>query len=284
MPINRTNLTDRQANDFATIDDINDIYHAVNNLKLNAVDTSDGKFASADLELKVGADTSGDRGIKFWLDATTWLRFFWDQANSIFKFSNQSGVLQKVTFANGTAATHGITKGQLDSAISALQLEVTGAIKFYAGSSAPAGYLFCNGVPVSRTTYSILFSIIGTGFGSGDGTTTFNLPDLRGRVPLGLDNMGGLSATRISSASVGGANAATLGGSGGAETHTLITAEMPSHTHTSPVSAIANSATPNSGSVATSVSAVASVTSSSGSGNAHSNTQPWLALNYIIKT
>jgi microcystin-dependent protein len=61
-----------------------------------------------------------------------------------------------------------------------------GTLKAYAGGSAPAGYLMCDGSAVSRSTYSVLWNTIGTAYGSGDGSTTFNLPDLRGRVPVGV--------------------------------------------------------------------------------------------------
>ena len=70
MPIDRTTLTDRQADDFATIDDINRVYHAVNNLKINSVDITDGKFSATDIEIDTDASLPGDRGAKFWLSAT----------------------------------------------------------------------------------------------------------------------------------------------------------------------------------------------------------------------
>lgn len=78
----------------------------------------------------------------------------------------------------------------------------SGTVLPYGGSSAPSGYLLCYGQAVSRTTYSDLFAAIGTSFGTGDGSTTFNLPDLRGRVPIGKANMGGTSASRIEVTSV----------------------------------------------------------------------------------
>lgn len=62
-----------------------------------------------------------------------------------------------------------------------------GAVCQYGGSTAPSGYLMCNGQAVSRTTYADLFKAIGTSFGSGDGVTTFNVPNFNGRVPVGLD-------------------------------------------------------------------------------------------------
>lgn len=66
----------------------------------------------------------------------------------------------------------------------------TGIVLAFAGSSAPSGFLVCDGSAVSRTSYSELFSVIGTAHGSGDGSTTFNLPDYRGRFLRGCDNMG----------------------------------------------------------------------------------------------
>lgn len=65
--------------------------------------------------------------------------------------------------------------------------EPIGAILPFGGGTAPSGFLLCNGVAVSRTTYSALFAVIGTSFGAGDGSTTFNVPDLRGKTPFGAD-------------------------------------------------------------------------------------------------
>lgn len=87
----------------------------------------------------------------------------------------------------------------------------------YFGSTAPEGYLLCDGSAVSRTTYATLYSIIGSAYGSGDGSTTFNLPDLRGRVSVGRN----ASNTKFD----------VLGEKGGEETHILTTAELPSHNH-----------------------------------------------------
>lgn len=61
----------------------------------------------------------------------------------------------------------------------------SGVVQGYAGTAAPSGWLMCDGTPVSRTTFSALFAAIGTAYGAGDGSTTFNLPDMRGRVPVG---------------------------------------------------------------------------------------------------
>jgi microcystin-dependent protein len=72
-----------------------------------------------------------------------------------------------------------------------------GVVVAFAGSAAPNGWLICDGSAVSRTTYAALFAAIATAYGSGDGSTTFNLPDLRGRVAVGKDDMGGSAANRL---------------------------------------------------------------------------------------
>lgn len=151
----------------------------------------------------------------------------------------------------------------------------TGVVLPFAGSAAPTGWLLCDGSAVSRTTYAALFTAIGTTYGSGNGSTTFNLPDLGGRVPAGKE----ATATRLTTAG-SGVDGATLGATGGAQTHTLTTAQMPAHTHS-------GGATVLFGGTAGSTSYVgngSATTGSAGSGGAHNNTQPTIVLNYIIKT
>lgn len=106
-----------------------------------------------------------------------------------------------------------------------------GEIKMWGSGAPPAAYLFCNGAAVSRTTYATLFGVISTFFGAGDGSTTFNVPDLRGRAPFGQDDMGASAASRITNAG-SGIVGTTLSASGGAETVTLDTTMIPSHSHT----------------------------------------------------
>jgi microcystin-dependent protein len=95
---------------------------------------------------------------------------------------------------------------------------VPGEVKMYAGGTIPTGYLLCNGSAVSRTTYANLFAAIGTTWGAGDGSTTFNVPDARSRSPLCVGQGSGLSSR-------------TLGTTGGEENHALAAAENGVHSH-----------------------------------------------------
>ena len=94
----------------------------------------------------------------------------------------------------------------------------TGSVMPFAGREAPEGFLVCDGSPQSRNTYSALFDVIKEIYGNGDGSTTFNLPDLRGRVVAGRDNMSGSSQDRLTNKD-GGIDGDTLGATGGHEEH-----------------------------------------------------------------
>ena len=200
--------------------------------------------------------------------------------------------------APGVALTDAVNFSQLST-----YLPPSGLIQMFGGSTAPSGYLICDGTAYSRTTYSTLYAIIGNSFGSGDGSTTFNVPDLRSRTALGAGTGTGLSS-RI------------LGSSGGEETHVLTVPEMPSHTHTdlghthtdlghahTPAGAAYFLETSNvsgtgftggsgltyaiSGGTGTASANIQTSTANlqnTGSGNAHNTMMPWLAVNYIIKT
>ncbi len=112
-----------------------------------------------------------------------------------------------------------------------------GDIKIWPTVILPTGYLWCNGAAVSRATYAALFAVIAGSYGVGNGTTTFNVPDLRGRAPFGTDDMGGVTAAgRITNAG-SGIPGTLITASGGAESVTLTSAQIPSHTHSGTTSA-----------------------------------------------
>jgi len=155
-----------------------------------------------------------------------------------------------------------------------------GCIVPFTSDTLPENWLLCDGQAVSRTEYDLLFSIIGTTYGVGDGSTTFNLPNLKGRVAVGKDS----TQTEFD----------TLGETGGEKTHTLTVDEMPSHEHNI-IDAGNGAVRPlgygesnqHTGIVRTD----ANINwndhvfraSSTGGGQAHNILQPYQVTNYIIK-
>ena len=194
-----------------------------------------------------------------------------------------------------------------------------GTVLDFSGDDAPEGFLLCSGQEVSRETYAALFAVVGTTYGAGNGTSSFLLPDLRGRVAAGKDDMGGTSANRVdNSGLVGhGINGDTLGAAGGNDAHMLTTAELAFHGHAAssststlaPMYAVASEAGGNTWNLVRTGSTVpagglgfaqrayitagfatgcASTTSTSiggaGSNAVHNNLPPTIILNKIIKT
>ena len=162
----------------------------------------------------------------------------------------------------------------------------TATIVEWSSSSVPSGFLECDGSAVSRSTYSALFAIVGTTYGSGDGASTFNLPNLSDKVALGKSKNKALAST-------GGAETVQSTGNVGGSTGntTLSTSQIPSHNHPA-----ANASGSSSGDPAT-PGATPSSTGSTGGGGSHSHNmsanftgdatsvlQPYLAVIYIIKT
>lgn len=106
-----------------------------------------------------------------------------------------------------------------------------GVVLPFAGSTAPTGWLLCYGQVVSQTTYADLYAALSTTYNTGgEGAGNFRLPDLRGRTTAGKDNMGGSAANRLTAAG-SGITGTTLGATGGSETHTLNSTQMPQHQH-----------------------------------------------------
>lgn len=174
-----------------------------------------------------------------------------------------------------------------------------GSVIAYAGTTAPAGWLLCQGQAISRTTYATLFGVVGTAYGAGNGSTTFNVPDLRGRTVAGKDDMGGAAANRLTGTD-GGVDGLTLGAAGGAETHQLTELQMPLHGHpwyssyttqttfqsksTGGFPHSNNSAGVRNAYTGTPAAAQGQQIGGTGGNAAHNNVQPTLVLNYIIKT
>jgi len=161
-------------------------------------------------------------------------------------------------------------------------LTLPGLIQMYGGSAAPSGWLLCDGSSYLRSDYPSLFSVLSTTYGNADGSH-FNVPDLRGRVPIGVGTGtgGGAAGTGLPT----GGSALTIvarAGWKGEETHTLTTPEIAAHTHTY-WNATGSGGSPNPGG-GSSTADNGGTTSSTGGNGAHNNIQPVMGVQFIIKT
>lgn len=188
----------------------------------------------------------------------------WNEILSGYELTQRNDNYELMLHNPATNTTYRITAGNF---ITGLE-RIIGEVRIYCGTSAPNGWLTCNGTEVSRTTYADLFSVIGTTFGVGDGSTTFNLPDFQGRSPVGVGSGSGLTAR-------------AMGDSDGEEEHTLNAAEMPNHAHgfTAFGDLLAGAGTD----IWRPTTAGSTITSSAvGGGNPHNTMHPFLAINLII--
>jgi microcystin-dependent protein len=189
--------------------------------------------------------------------------------------------------ANPTLALQAAPKQYVDSAVASGV--PTGVLTMWSTGTAPTGWLLCNGAAVSRTTYAALFAVIGTTFGAGDTTTTFNLPDYRDRMPIGANTI-----------------AASIGATGGSKdaivvshTHTA-TVTDPSHSHSMTLNVWRGSnagntnpawgggdrqdATNRTQATTTATTGITVSNSTEGSSGTNANMPPYLGINFIIKT
>ena len=178
------------------------------------------------------------------------------------------------------------------AALSGVEAVPTGTIVPWTAASLPTGFLECNGQAVSRSTYSALFAIVGTTYGAGNGSSTFELPDLQNNVPVGKSNNKALAST-------GGANTVAATGNVGGSTAnaTLTESQLASHHHSYPLrSGHSNVARQGMSNIRIQYTTT-SDTDTAGSGNGHSHNmsatftgsassvvQPYVALIYVIKT
>lgn len=173
---------------------------------------------------------------------------------------------------------------------------IGGTIDYFGTTTPNSNFVFPYGQAISRTTYSALFALLSTTFGTGDGSTTFNVPDLRGRVLAGKDDMGGSAASRLTSTYFG-TSAAALGAVGGGESQTLTAGQLPSNIPNSASTVISGgtiggtTSTGNGGTGAgltipvgaSNIAAATTVTINPSGGNAHPIVQPTIISNKLLR-
>jgi microcystin-dependent protein len=151
------------------------------------------------------------------------------------------------------------------------QVFFTGLIVAAAGNTVPAGWLRCDGTAVSRTIYADLFAEINTVYGAGDGSTTFNVPDMRGRSAVGAGTGSGLTARAI-------------GQIGGEEAHQITVSELASHSHSTQEFPLTGTSVPPPVDAVTALPHIINSTGSTGGDVPHNTMHPFLVANFLIKT
>ena len=189
------------------------------------------------------------------------------------------------------------------------EMPLAASMEYWGPTLPNNSFAWLNGQAISRTTYAALFALIGTTYGAGDGTTTFNLPDKRGRVSAGKGDMGGAADANLLNGTYFGSGT-TLGAAGGAQAHTLTLAELPAGITSGGVNAISVSSASNnvvsgnlgnttagnagaitvfnpgqatSGTLASSGNNTIAVTSNNTGGGAHPTVQPTIICNFIMR-
>lgn len=211
----------------------------------------------------------------------------------------QAGAITAAKVASGAATTekfqsNAVTSAKLAAAVTAF-LAPTGQIVPYVGTSAPTGWLLCDGTAVSRTTYSALYAVIADTHGEGNGSTTFNVPDFRGRFLRGMDDGQGTdpdaaSRTAMNTGGNTGDAIGTLQGGATGLPQTAFATDDVSHTHTYSFRSLVSGSVSQAGTYRGGGSLTSITTSSAGShthtlSGGDNETRPINAyVNFIIKT
>ena len=183
------------------------------------------------------------------------------------------------TAASGTNTQQIATTAFVQTAVATSA--ITGEIKMWTGTSAPTGYLLCDGSAVSRTVYSALYAVLGTTYGSGDGSTTFNLPNFTNRMPIGAGDLYANGGTGGSKDAIVVSHTHTASVTDPGHSHTDNGGNLTYGTTSGPDSGQSWSNSHNTGTSTTGISVSVSTTGSSGT---NANLPPYLGVRFIVKT